>query len=110
MLGLINCCFGLCYEPTLSFYDLYVFGIGSIIVVSLLLTYYNKIPKTNKNSQYNVPIYQSKDILLQEKSIRGVYLTQEKTISIWTKWTLYFFIAIVIITPLYELFGIAYFQ
>lgn len=109
LLDLIHCCFGPCYEPTLSFYDLSVLGLGSIVVISLLLIYYNKILKTDTNSLSDVSIYQSKDILLQEKSIDGIYLAQEKALSIWTKLTIYLFIIIAITTPLYQLFGIQHF-
>ena len=109
LLDLIHCCFGPCYEPTLSFYDLYVLGLGSIVIISLLLLYYNKIPKTNTNNLPETLIYQSKDILLQEKSADGVYLTQEKTLSIWAKLTIYLLVIIAITTPLYQLFGIGHF-
>ncbi len=80
-----------------------------VFLIFLLNIYYGKISKTNTKNLSEVPIYQSKDILLQEKSIDGIYLTQEKNISIWTKLTIYVLVIIAIITPLYQLFGIEYF-
>jgi len=108
LLGVINC-LGPHYNKTILFYDLLFFSLGSIVVISLLLLYYNKIHKTNTNNLSDVSIYQSKDVLLQEKSVNGIYLVQEKTLSIWTKLIIYLFILIAITTPLYQLFGIQHF-
>ncbi len=178
LLGIINC-LGTYHEKTVSFYDLIVLGLVSIIIISLLF-YYNKLSrkkiikngeeyidiKKNRSSLANsivsililffvtssfqkiieysdvlilvslplsifylnnihngitvkrvlkklkvdTPIYnQSKDILLQEKSVGGVYLTQEKTLSIWAKLTIYLLVIMAITTPLYQLFGIGHF-
>ena len=179
LLGIINC-LGPLYNKTISFYDVLVFGLGSIVLISLLLFYYSKISRKRifkngkeyieakkdyfiwvnifvcilalflitssiekiikysdmlilvslglsifylnyihkgttikrvfKQLDLKTPIYnQSKDILLQEKSINGIYLTQEKNLSIWMKLTIYLFIIIAITTPLYQLFGTQHF-
>ena len=179
LLGIINC-LGTYHEKTVSFYDLFIFGIGSVFVISLLLFYYSKISKNrilNNGKEYievkkdyfiwaNIiasivilffitssieeiikysdmlilvslglsifylnyihkgttikriykqldlqrSIYsQRKDILLQEKSVSGVYLTQEKSLSVWMKLTIYMLVIIAIITPLHQLFGLSNF-
>jgi hypothetical protein len=77
LLSLINgCCFGGCYGyKTISAYDLLMLSLGSFIVISVLLFYYNRIPKSNQpRSEFQNPIYQSKDILLQQNSVNGNYL------------------------------------
>lgn len=80
-----------------------------VFLIFLLSIYYGKISKTNIKNLSEVPIYQSKDILLQEKLIDGIYPTQEKAISIWAKLIIYLLIIIAITTPLHQLFGIQYF-
>ena len=89
--------------------ELLLFSLGAVITITLFLFYYKNISKSNKNAS-EAPIYsQQRDILLQKKSIDGIYLTQEKNISIWTKLTIYVLVIIAIITPLYQLFGIQHF-
>jgi len=98
------------YEFGLDLIGLLLFGIGSFVLISMLLFYYNRIPKSNsQKSEFQNPIYQSKDILLQQNSINGNYLIAEKTSSTWVKTIIYIFIAIIIFTPFYELIGVAYF-
>jgi len=55
------------------------------------------------------PIYQSKDILLQSNSIDSKLLSVEQTSSIWVKMVLYFFIIVLVFTPVYKLLGTGYF-
>lgn len=44
----ITCCFGGCYNYwSMSAFDLLMFGLGSFILISILLFYYSKIPKSN---------------------------------------------------------------
>lgn len=97
-------------DKTLSGYDLLMFALGSFVLISILLFYYNRIPKSYLPKEIiESPIYQSKDILLQENSIEGNYLIAEKTTSTWVKAVIYLVIAIVIFTPFYELIGVQYF-
>lgn len=98
------------YEYGLDLVALLLFSLGSFLVISILVFYYNRIPKSNQpKSKFQNPIYQSKDILLQQNSINGNYLMAEKTSSTWVKAIIYIFIAIIIFTPFYELIGVAYF-
>ena len=87
--------------------ELFLFTFISLILVSGLLWYYSKIPK-NKTliSELDTPIYQSKDILLQENNLQGNDFPIEKTTSVWAKLLVYTLIIIVATTPLFELFGI----
>lgn len=89
-----------------------------LILVSLGLSifYLNYIHKRTiikrvfKQLDLQTSIYsQRKDILLQEKLVGGVYLTQEKSLSVWTKLTIYMLVIIAIITPLHQLFGLSNF-
>jgi hypothetical protein len=98
------------YEFGLDLIGLLLFGIGSFVLISMLLFYYNRIPKSNQpKSEFQNPIYQSKDILLQQNSVNGNYLMAEKTSSTWVKAIICLFIAIIIFTPFYELIGVDYF-
>jgi hypothetical protein len=90
--------------------ELLLFTIISLILVSILLWYYNKIPKTNSpKNEFETPIYQSKDILLQSNYNDINFIIAEKTTSTWVKILVYFLIAFVAITPLYQLLGVAHF-
>lgn len=94
----------------LSAYDLIIFTLGSLVVISILLLYYNRIPKSTKQiSELENPIYQSKDILLQSKIEDANYLAVEKSTSFWVKVLVYIMIGIVVFTPLYKLLGTDYF-
>ncbi|PQB08449.1 hypothetical protein BST83_15940 [Polaribacter filamentus] len=65
----LNCFHFSPYEFGLGLFGLLFFGLGSLIVVSIFLLYYNKIPKRNNSvSELTNPIYQKKDILLQLSS------------------------------------------
>lgn len=98
------------YEYGLDFAALVLCSFGSFMVISILLFYYSKIPKSNSSkSEIQTPIYQSKDILLQSNQVDANFLIAEKTTSTWVKAIIFLFIAIVIFTPFYELMGVAYF-
>lgn len=105
LLGVINC-LGLSYKTGLSGYDLFAFFLGSCVVVSLLIWYYGKI-SSGQTIKLNVSalIYDSKDILLQERTIESNYLIGEST-SIWVKAIIYVLIVLVATTPLFKLFGL----
>jgi hypothetical protein len=110
LLSGISCCLGEChFYFSLNAYDLLMFAIGSFILISMLLFYYNRIPKSNsQKDELETPIYQSKDILLQSNNIEANYLIAEKTTSKWVKAIIYIFIAIIIFTPFYKLIGVQY--
>ena len=93
-----------------TFFDLLMFALGSFVVISVLLLYYNRIPKSNKvTSELDNPIYQSKDILLQLNNLDSNFIIAEKTTTTFTKTFVYIMILIVIFTPLYQLFGVDHF-
>ena len=106
-LFVINC-FGYNNEP--NAYDLLMFALGSFVIVSILLAYYNRIPKSNSSkTQLENPIYQTKDILLQANSLDANFLIEQKTKSTFVKVIVYILIALVALTPLYQLLGVEYF-
>lgn len=95
---------------SLSFYDLSIFGLGSFILVSILLLFYNIIPKSNSGKRdLDTPIYQTKDILLQSNSLDASFIIAEKTTSTWAKVITFIMIVVVLFTPLYKLLGTGYF-
>jgi hypothetical protein len=101
-------CFG--YENDPNGYDLLMFGLGSLAVISILLTYYSKIPKSNSSKdELETPIYESKDILLQSNSLEANFIIVEKTTSTFVKVFVFILIASIAVTPLYELLGVEYF-
>jgi hypothetical protein len=110
-LSSITCCVGGCdYYWSMSAYDLLIFALGSFIVISILLFYYNRIPKSNSpKNELQTPIYQSKDILLQSNSSEINFVIAEKTTSTWVKIFAAIMIIIVAFTPLHELLGTGYF-
>lgn len=98
------------YEYGLDFAALVLFSFGSFMVISILLFYYSKIPKSNSSkSEIQTPIYQSKDILLQSNQVDANFLIAEKTTSTWVKGFVFVLIFLVVVTPLYQLLGVEYF-
>ena len=88
-------CFG--YENDPNGYDLLMFGLGSLAVISILLTYYSKIPKSNSSKdELETPIYESKDILLQSNSLEANFIIVEKTTSTFVKVFVFILIALLI--------------
>lgn len=93
-----------------TFFDLLMFALGSFVVISILLLYYNKIPKSNNSkTKFDNPLYQFKDILLQSNNLDANFILAEKTTSTFTKTLVYIMILIVAFTPLYQLFGVDHF-
>ena len=87
-----------------TFFDLLMFALGSFVVISMLLLYYNKIPKSNNSKpKFDNPLYQSKDILLQSNNLDANFILAEKTASTFTKTLVYILILIVAFTPLYKI-------
>lgn len=97
-------------DPSISAYDLLIFTLGSFVIVSTLIAYYNKIPKSNSpEKKLGTPIYQTKDILLQSNSSDASFIIAEKTTSTWVKVITVIMIVVVSCTPLYKLLGTGYF-
>lgn len=98
------------YEFGIDFFGLVIFSLGAMVVISILLFYYNRIPKSSKKEDnLQNPIYQYNDVLLQTRVVGSNHLSVEKTTSTWVKMVLYLVIAIVIFTPFYKLIGVNYF-
>ncbi|WP_299672723.1 hypothetical protein [uncultured Polaribacter sp.] len=98
------------YENGLDLFGLVMFSLGSVIIISVLLLYYNKIRKSNSSKDaLETPIYQSKDILLQSNSLDANFIIAEKSTSTFVKILVYILIAFVAITPLYQLLGVEHF-
>lgn len=100
-------CFQSPFDKQLSAYDLLMFTLGSFMVISILLFYYNRIPKSNlsKREQGN-PIYQSIDILLQSNSAETNFVIAERTTSTWVKVVAFIIIISIAFTPFQEFLGI----
>ncbi|MDT7831197.1 hypothetical protein RQM59_02335 [Flavobacteriaceae bacterium S356] len=99
---------------TFDLLDLILFGIISFVMIAFLLLYGKKI-STGKKSILNDfsenPFYQSKDILLQEKSVNDTleYIPVKTSASIFTKILLTIMAIVVLCTPLYKLLNTGYF-
>ena len=105
-------CFGDYYfwDRGLNGGELLLFAIISLFIVSILLLYYNKIPKSNNSKpKFDNSLYQFKDILLQSNNLDANFILAEKTTSTFTKTLVYLMILIVTFTPLYQLFGVEHF-
>jgi hypothetical protein len=101
LLELNICSFVTCgYEPAISAFDLFLFTLGSLLIVSILLLYYNKIPKnTTASNTLDNPVYQSTDILLQSNYNEASFVIAKKPTSIFVKFLVYILILYVVITP-----------
>ena len=108
LLSGISCCFGGCYNYfTLSAYDLLMFGLGSIVLISILFFYYNRIPKSNISiDKLETPIYPTKDILLNLNSAETGFVIAESKTSTWVKVLAFVLILCVAFTPFQEFLGI----
>lgn len=81
-----------------------MFSLGSFVIISFLLFYYNRIPKGNApKSELNSLIYQSKDILLQSDSANVSFVLAEKTTSSWIKILAFVLTLYIVFTPFQEL-------
>ncbi|WP_158839484.1 hypothetical protein [Polaribacter sp. L3A8] len=99
----INC---LGYQNEPNAYDLLIFGLGSFVLISILLFYYNSISKSNNSSrELENTIYQSKDVLLQSNNSNINLIITQSTTSIWGKALVLVLIAFVIIVPVDKLIG-----
>lgn len=87
------------YDP--SAYDLLMFALGSFVIISMLILYYNKIPKSKHAiTALENPIYQSKDILLQINSNELTDFGVKETTSKWVKTFVYLTILLLVFFPL----------
>ena len=101
---LINC-FG--YENEPNGYYLLMFGLGSFVLISFLLFYYNRIPKSNiSHKDIENPIFQSSDILLHSNSAATSFVIAEDKTSTWVKVLAFVLILCVAFTPFHEFLGI----
>lgn len=95
------------YENGLDFFGLIIFAFGSFVLISILLFYYNRIPKTNQNkTELDNPIYQTKDILFHSKCNDANLIITQSSTSIWVKILVFILIAFVVIIPIDQLFGV----
>jgi len=104
LLGLL--CFPNPFNEQLSAYDLLIFTLGSLFLISILLLYYNKILKNNNLiSELINPIYQTKDIFLQSSINDANFIITQSSTSTWVKISAFVLIAFVVIIPVDQLFG-----
>ena len=95
------------YDRGLSAYDLMMFSLGSFVLISFLLFYYNRIPKSNPTkSNLDNPIYQTKDILLQSNAADANFVIAERTTSAWAKVLVIVLILYIAFTPFQEFLGL----
>jgi hypothetical protein len=104
----ISSCWGPCPKYTISTYDLLMFTLGSFVVISILNFYYSRIPKSNNSiSEFDTPIYQTQDILLQSNSNNANLISTQDTTSTWAKIVVFVLITFVVIIPVDQLFSFA---
>ncbi len=100
--------------PSFSFSDLFLFALSSFIIITGLLWYQSNISKGEKSILNDVseqPLYQSKDILLQERTVNNSleYIPVKTSVSVFTKIVLAILVFALFVTPLYELLNVEYF-
>jgi hypothetical protein len=77
-----------------------MFTLGSFVIISMLLLYYNRIPKSNHPiSELDNPIYETKDILLQSNSADVSFVLAEKSTSTLIKVFAFVLILLMVFTP-----------
>ena len=100
------------YEVGLSMDELFNFAIGALVIVFILLLYYQKISKntSSKNRPEEAkPIYAYKDVLLQQKSAEEHHFPTTTKVSLTLKVIAISLILLIIITPLYKLLNVEHF-
>ena len=92
------------YYKDLSIIDLLVFTAIAFVLVSILLFYYERTSGKGNgfSSQIDIPIYNSKDILLQERVGGSNFALAEKNISITSKVIIYSLAIIIAVTSFSE--------
>jgi len=95
------------FDRVLSAYDLLMFSLGAFVIITILLLYYIRIPKSNQPKSYlQTLIYQSKDILLQSNYTDSNVLFVKEKASAWVKVVSFILVVIVAVTPFFELLKI----
>jgi hypothetical protein len=90
--------------------ELLAFAAGALVIVFLLLLYYQRIAKkTNLQSPVEKPLYTYKDILLQPKSVEDKNFPVSKELPLALRIIAISLIFLIIITPLYKLFNVQHF-
>ncbi|KGL62251.1 hypothetical protein [Polaribacter sp. Hel1_85] len=98
--SVINC---LGYKNEPNAFDFLMFTLGSFVIISMLLLYYNRIPKSNHPiSELDNPIYQTKDILLQSNSADVSFVISETKTSVLVKIVTFILILFLALTPFQE--------
>ncbi|CAL2103903.1 conserved protein of unknown function [Tenacibaculum sp. 190130A14a] len=98
--------------PSLSWSDLLAFTLLATILIMILSWCYSRIKIKNGTVEpvrYDIPIYQTRDILLQEKNLGLEVIPSKKATSIWVKAITFILIFLVAVTPLYQLLRGDYF-
>ena len=83
------------FGHNMSSFDLLMFSIGSLLIINILLWYYNLITKRQTSSE-SLELLQ---IETNEVSFHDVKFTQVKKISVWSKIMLVIFIGFLITVP-----------
>jgi len=88
------------YSSSEHLNQLLMFTLGSFVIISMLLLYYNRIPKSNHPiSELDNPIYETKDILLQSNSADVSFVLAEKSTSTLIKVFAFVLILLMVFTP-----------
>jgi hypothetical protein len=99
-------CFPNTYSSSEHLNQLLMFSLGSFVIISILLLYYNKIPKSNHPiTELDNPIYKTQDILLQSNSNNTNLMITQNTTSYWVKVLVFILIAFVVMIPIDQLFS-----
>ncbi len=99
-------------EPIMTAYDLLMFSVGSFVVISFLLMYYDILSrKSNNRNQIELsnPIYQSSDILLQSKNNDASFVIAKKSTSTFVKIIVFILVLYILFNPLNQYLNFDYF-
>jgi hypothetical protein len=96
--------YGFGYSTT--FFDLLMFALGSFVLISILILYYDKIPKSNNSkSEFDNPIYQSKDFLVKSINHNDGLLFNPKSLTISSKIIISVLIVVFVTAPFGDFIG-----
>ncbi len=95
------------FETGLDFFSLLGFTFGSFCVITFLLFYYDRIPKSKiDQSKLTNPIFQTTDIFLQSNSAETSFSIAESKTSTWVIVLAFVLILCVAFTPFQEFLGL----
>ena len=97
------------YSLELSGNDLFMFALGSIVVMMLLIIYYNKISKREPDkdmSDESKPLYAYKGVLLQESCSEANEIPESSSASIGLRVIAFLLVLFVLFIPLHQLLNI----